>query len=149
MSPSPDHRHLGALLTEHQAVLREVLRISTPKIDRMIAAGSLGSDPVDAVAADLEAIGTVLIKLSQLVIDCPEVAELDINPLLADALGVETIPAPIQAAVNAALERARLRAAAQCRRPSADRRRSRQRLPGRGSYSVFHGMIAEWGVESR
>jgi galactokinase len=34
-----DHRRLGALLTEHQNVLRDVLRISTPKIDRMIAAG--------------------------------------------------------------------------------------------------------------
>jgi galactokinase len=33
-----DHRRLGMLLTEHQTVLRETLRISTPKIDRMIDA---------------------------------------------------------------------------------------------------------------
>jgi galactokinase len=33
-----DHRRLGALLNEHQQVLRDVLRISTPKIDRMLAA---------------------------------------------------------------------------------------------------------------
>ncbi len=33
-----DHRRLGALLNEHQAVLRGVLRISTPRIDRMIQA---------------------------------------------------------------------------------------------------------------
>lgn len=33
-----DHSRLGALLNEHQQILRDVLRISTPKIDRMIAA---------------------------------------------------------------------------------------------------------------
>ena len=33
-----DHRALGALLSEHQRILRESLRISTPKIDRMLDA---------------------------------------------------------------------------------------------------------------
>lgn len=33
-----DHHAVGRLLTEHQAVLRDVLRISTPKIDRMLDA---------------------------------------------------------------------------------------------------------------
>jgi galactokinase len=33
-----DHRTFGRLLNEHQAVLRDTLRISTPKIDRMIEA---------------------------------------------------------------------------------------------------------------
>lgn len=33
-----DHRALGSLLSEHQTVLREVLGISTPKIDRMLDA---------------------------------------------------------------------------------------------------------------
>jgi galactokinase len=33
-----DHRRMGTLLSEHQGVLRDVLGISTPKIDRMIAA---------------------------------------------------------------------------------------------------------------
>ena len=33
-----DHKRIGDLLNEHQAVLRDVLRISTPKIDRMIDA---------------------------------------------------------------------------------------------------------------
>jgi galactokinase len=36
--PTLDHRRLGALLNECQAVLRDNLKISTPKIDRMIAA---------------------------------------------------------------------------------------------------------------
>jgi galactokinase len=34
--PDPDHRELGRLLNEHQTVLREILGISTPKIDRML-----------------------------------------------------------------------------------------------------------------
>jgi galactokinase len=33
-----DHRAFGGLLNEHQNVLRDVLRISTPKIDRMLSA---------------------------------------------------------------------------------------------------------------
>lgn len=41
-----DHRKIGTLLSEHQTILRDVLHISTPKIDRMIdaalAAGALG-----------------------------------------------------------------------------------------------------------
>jgi galactokinase len=41
-----DHARLGALLNEHQQVLRDVLKISTPKIDRMLdaalAAGAYG-----------------------------------------------------------------------------------------------------------
>ncbi len=34
----PDHRRVGELLTEHHAILRDVLRISTGKIDRMLEA---------------------------------------------------------------------------------------------------------------
>ncbi len=36
--PEVDDLMLGELLTEHQIVLRDILKISTPKIDRMIAA---------------------------------------------------------------------------------------------------------------
>ncbi len=43
----PDGRALGAMMNEHQAVLRDALGISTPKIDRMIdaalQAGALGA----------------------------------------------------------------------------------------------------------
>lgn len=43
----PDGRAVGALMNEHQSVLRDVLGISTPKIDRMIdaalGAGALGA----------------------------------------------------------------------------------------------------------
>ena len=37
---SLDHRQFGSLLNDHQRVLRDVLRISTPKIDRMLEAAS-------------------------------------------------------------------------------------------------------------
>ena len=36
-----DHKRLGALLTKHQNVLRDVQKISTPKIDRMLDAALL------------------------------------------------------------------------------------------------------------
>ncbi|GAB2800539.1 bifunctional acetate--CoA ligase family protein/GNAT family N-acetyltransferase [Halomonas shantousis] len=49
----------------------------------------------DCPAADLEAITLTLIKLSQLASDLDRVAELDINPLLADASGVIALDARI------------------------------------------------------
>lgn len=42
----------------------------------------------DVPAANLEAIATTLTRLSQLIVDQPEIEELDINPLLADDTGV-------------------------------------------------------------
>jgi acetyltransferase len=39
-------------------------------------------------AADLDAIGLTLMKVSQLLIDQPEIVEVDVNPLLADHEGV-------------------------------------------------------------
>ena len=47
-------------------------------------------------AADLDAIALVLIKIAQLVIDIPELKELDINPLLADKHGVSALDARIK-----------------------------------------------------
>jgi acetyltransferase len=49
----------------------------------------------DRPAADLDAIADVLVRLSQLVIDCPALRELDINPLLADHKGVVALDARI------------------------------------------------------
>jgi acetyltransferase len=42
----------------------------------------------DTPPADLDAIAGVLIRIGQLAIDQAHIAELDINPLLADARGV-------------------------------------------------------------
>ncbi|MQX35186.1 bifunctional acetate--CoA ligase family protein/GNAT family N-acetyltransferase [Roseospira navarrensis] len=50
----------------------------------------------DRPAADLESICLTLIKVSQLVIDVPEIVELDINPLFADSQGVLAVDARIK-----------------------------------------------------
>lgn len=49
----------------------------------------------DRPPADLAAIALTLVKLSQLVCDLDRVAELDINPLLADAAGVVALDARV------------------------------------------------------
>ena len=50
----------------------------------------------DRPPADLDAICDVLIALSQLLADLPELAELDINPLLADDDGVIALDARVR-----------------------------------------------------
>jgi acetyltransferase len=50
----------------------------------------------DRPAADLNAICMALMKISQLIIDFPEIVELDINPLFADADGVLALDASIR-----------------------------------------------------
>jgi len=50
----------------------------------------------DRPAADLAAIADALVRLSQLVVDCPAVKELDINPLLADETGIIALDARIR-----------------------------------------------------
>ncbi len=59
-------------------------------------------------AADLDAIALVLIKVAQLVSDIPEIDELDINPLLADASGVIALDARIKVAAVSGAARERL-----------------------------------------
>ena len=46
--------------------------------------------------ADLDAVAMTLVRISQLIVDCPEIRELDINPLLADAAGVIALDARIR-----------------------------------------------------
>jgi acetyltransferase len=63
--------------------------ISRTRVSRLLAAYR------NCAAADVDAICHTLIQISHLVIDIPEIAELDINPLLADADGVIVLDARI------------------------------------------------------
>lgn len=52
----------------------------------------------DIAAVDMDAIILTLVKVSQLVVDHPEIVELDINPLFADSKGVVALDARIRIA---------------------------------------------------
>jgi acyl-CoA synthetase (NDP forming) len=78
---------LGGILVE---VLRDVaFRIAPFGRDeaRRMMREIRGAGLLDAVRgsapADRQAIEDVLLRVSQLVTDCPEIAELDVNPLMA------------------------------------------------------------------
>src|SRR5712691_5895042 len=59
----------------------------------------------DVPAADEDAIALVLVKLAQLAADLPEIRELDLNPLLADASGLIAVDARIAVAAVAPARR--------------------------------------------
>jgi acetyltransferase len=48
--------------------------------------------------ADMDSVCRTLVQISDMVVDIPEIAELDINPLIADAGGVIALDARIQVA---------------------------------------------------
>jgi acetyltransferase len=50
----------------------------------------------DLPAADVDAVADTLVRVSQLMVDFPEIAELDVNPLFADAAGVQVADAWIR-----------------------------------------------------
>ncbi|MDH3453251.1 MAG: acetate--CoA ligase family protein, partial [Gammaproteobacteria bacterium] len=77
-----------ALPPLNQVLAREM--VQRTRVSRLLAGYR------DRPAADLDAIYAALIKLSQLVADLPQVIELDINPLLADADGVIVLDARVR-----------------------------------------------------
>lgn len=87
----------------------EVLRDSTlalPPLDMDLARRMIDGTRIskllhgyrDHAAADLEAIADTLVRISDLIIDNPEIRELDINPLLVDKDGVIAIDARMKLA---------------------------------------------------
>lgn len=74
-----------------------------PPLDLRLAHETIGRTRVsrilkayrDVPAADERAVALVLVKLAQMAADLPELRELDINPLLADAEGVIAVDARV------------------------------------------------------
>ncbi|MRV73849.1 GNAT family N-acetyltransferase [Duganella sp. FT92W] len=78
--------------------------IALPPLNRVLAADLVARTRVARLlgavrqqpAADMEALYDVLVRVAQLAADIPEIAELDINPLLADGDGVLALDARIR-----------------------------------------------------
>ena len=90
----------------------EVLRdhaVSLPPLNLPLAAELVSRTRVKRVldahygrpAVDIEAVYLTLVKISQLVVDIPEITALDINPLLANEQGVLAVDAEIRANAQA------------------------------------------------
>lgn len=80
--------------------------VALPPLNRVLAADLVGRTRVarllagfrDRPRADLDALYDVLVRVGQMVVDLPELAELDINPLLLDAGGAIALDARIRLA---------------------------------------------------
>lgn len=83
--------------------------IALPPLNRVLARELISRTRVakllagyrDHPPAQLDAIGDVLIAISQMLADLPELAELDINPLLADDRGVIALDARLRVSRSA------------------------------------------------
>ena len=94
------------LLVGHGGVAAEVVddkALALPPLDLVLAEDALSRTRVDRLLrgyrdrppAARDAVGEAMVRLSQLIADVDEIAELDINPLLADADGVLALDARI------------------------------------------------------
>ncbi|TAJ37503.1 MAG: GNAT family N-acetyltransferase [Reyranella sp.] len=94
------------LLVGHGGVAAEVVddkALALPPLDLVLAEDALSRTRVDRLLrgyrdrapAARGAVGEAMVRLSQLIADVDEIAELDINPLLADADGVLALDARI------------------------------------------------------
>jgi len=80
------------------------MAVALPPLDAVLARDLMAQTRIyrllegyrDRPGADLSAIAEALVRLSQLVVDCPAVKELDINPLIADEMGVIALDARIR-----------------------------------------------------
>jgi acetyltransferase len=85
--------HAVSLAPLNRALAREL--IDRTRIARRLQSHS-GAPPADRAAVE-----HVLVKLSQLQVDFPQIEELDINPLLADHAGVLALDARIRISTDA------------------------------------------------
>ena len=77
--------------------------LALPPLNKVLARDTISRTRVSKLlagyrnrpAADLDAVSQVLIQVAHLAAELPEVAELDINPLLADAQGVIALDARV------------------------------------------------------
>jgi acetyltransferase len=94
------------LMVGHGGIAAEVIddkALALPPLDMVLAEDALSRTRVDRLLrgyrdrapAARGAVGEVMVRLSQLIADVGEIAELDINPLLADADGVMALDARI------------------------------------------------------
>jgi len=94
------------LMVGHGGVAAEVIddkALALPPLDPVLAEDALSRTRVDRLLrgyrdrapAARGAVGDAMIRLSQLIADVGEIAELDINPLLVDAEGVVALDARI------------------------------------------------------
>jgi len=73
------------------------LSLARALIDQTQVARAL-RDYRDVPAADIDAVALLLVKISQLSADVPEIRELELNPVLADAAGVVVVDARVAVA---------------------------------------------------
>jgi acetyltransferase len=105
------------LLVGHGGAATDVIddkALALPPLDPVLAEAALGRTRVDRLLrgyrdrppAAREAVCDAMVRLSQLIADIDEIAELDINPLLVDAAGVIALGARIVVRPAVAQERA-------------------------------------------
>ncbi len=107
------------ILFGHGGTAVEVVRdtaVALPPLNTLLAADLVSRTRIarvlsgyrDRPPANLEAVHATLVRISQLVVDVPEIAELDINPLLVDTEGAIALDARMRFAVPARPGSARL-----------------------------------------
>jgi acetyltransferase len=107
MGISEDHLFGPMILFGAGGTATEVIHdsaVALPPLDAELARDLMSQTRIfkllegyrDRPAADVAAIADALVRLSQLVVDCPAVKELDINPLLADETGIIALDARLR-----------------------------------------------------
>jgi acetyltransferase len=84
------------VLADHAIALPPLNRVLAHELISRTRVAKLLAGYRNHPPAQLDAIADVLIALSQMLADLPELAELDINPLLADAHGVIALDARLR-----------------------------------------------------